>query len=399
MKKYLEEVKNRTSGLEVKFVQIPREENECADSLAKAASAEFMNTSEQVLSFVQTSSLIDDGKQKQEIDVEENWTMPIIAYLQSGTLPDGKDAARKLKVRASRFVLIRDVLYKRGFSRPYLRCLSHNEVDYVMREVHEGICGNHSRARSLVHKLIRAGYYWPIMLKDAQAYVKAYDKCQRFSNFIRQPSEELTPMTSPWPFTQWGLDIMGPFPTALRQLKFLVVGIDYFTKWVEAESLATITKKNIRTFVWRNIICRYGIPRVLVSDNGKQFDNSVFRDFCSELGIKNHYSSPAHLQANRQVEVTNRTLLKIIKTRLEGAKGIWPDELPSVLLAYQTTARTPTGETPFRLAYGTDAVIPAKIGLTNHRVQNYMEDKNEAVMRLQLDLVDEARATAEQRLA
>ena len=113
------------------------------------------------------------------------------------------------------------------------------------------------------------------MLKDAQAYVKACDKRQRFSNFIKQPSEELTPMTAHWPFAQWGLDIMGPFPTALRQLKFLVVGIDYFTKWVEAEPLATITEKSIRTFVWRNIICRYGIPRVLVSDNGKQFDNSA----------------------------------------------------------------------------------------------------------------------------
>ena len=100
---------------------------------------------------------------------------------------------------------------------------------------------------------------------------------------------------------------------------------------MEAEPLATIAEKSIRTFVWRNIICRYGIPRVLVSDNGKQFDNSAFRDFCSELGIKNHYASPAHSQANRQVKVTNRTLLKIIKTRLEGAKGIWPDELPSVL--------------------------------------------------------------------
>ena len=86
---------------------------------------------------------------------------------------------------------------------------------------------------------------------------------------------------------------------------------------------------------------------MLVSDNGKQFDNSAFRDFCSELGIKNHYSSPAHPQANGQVEVTNRTLLKIIKTWLEGAKGIWPDELPSVLWAYWTTARTPTGKTPF----------------------------------------------------
>ena len=101
-------------------------------------------------------------------------------------------------------------------------------------------------------------------------------------------------MTAPWPFAQWGLDTMGPFPTAIRQLKFLVVGIDYFTKWVEAEALATITEKNIRSFVWRCIICRFGIPRVLVLDNGKQFDNDSFRDFCSQLEIRNHYSSPAH---------------------------------------------------------------------------------------------------------
>ena len=157
--------------------------------------------------------------------------------MDHGILPDEKDAARKLKVQASRFVLIRNVLCKRGFSRLYLRCLSHDEVDYVMKEVHEGICGNHSGARSLVHKLVRAGFYWPTMLKDAQAYVKTYDKCQRFSNLIKQPSEELTLMTAPWPFTQWGLDIIGPFPTAVRQLKFLVVGIDYFTKWVEAEEI------------------------------------------------------------------------------------------------------------------------------------------------------------------
>ena len=121
---------------------------------------------------------------------------------------------------------------------------------------------------------------------------------------------------------------------------------------------------------------------MLVSDNGKQFDNSAFKSFCSELGIWNHYSSPAHPQANGQVKVTNRTLLKIIKTRLRGAKGTWPDELPSVLWAYQTTARTPTGETPFRLAYRADAVIPAKIGLTSYRVQSYTEDKNEKAMRL-----------------
>ena len=127
-------------------------------------------------------------------------------------------------------------------------------------------------------------------------------------------------MTAPWSFTEWGLDIMGLFSTAVRQLKFLIVGIDYFTKWVKAEALATIPKKNVRNFVRKNIICRYGILRVLVSDNGKQFDNDAFRDFCSQLGIKNHYSSLAHPQANRQVEVTNRSLLKIIKTQLDEAK-------------------------------------------------------------------------------
>ena len=202
MKKYLEEVKNRIDGLEVKFVQIPREENEYVDRLAKAAFAEFMVPSEKVLAFVQISSLIDDKANVQEVNLDKNWTAPLIAYLRMGILPDGKDAAGKMKVQALRFVLIRDILYKRGFSRPYLRCLSHDKADYVMREVHKGICGNHLGARSLVHKLIRAGYYWPTMLKDAQAYVKTCDKCQRFSNLIRQPSEELTPMTTPWSFTQ-----------------------------------------------------------------------------------------------------------------------------------------------------------------------------------------------------
>ena len=121
----------------------------------------------------------------------------MISYLKVGVLLDEKGVARKLKVQASRFMLIKDVLYKRGFSRPYLRCLCKEEADYVMKEVHEGICENHLGARSLVHKLIRAGYYWPTMMKDAQAYVQSCDKCQRFSNLIRQLSEELTPMTAP----------------------------------------------------------------------------------------------------------------------------------------------------------------------------------------------------------
>ena len=111
----------------------------------------------------------------------------------------------------------------------------------------------------------------------------------------------------------------------------------------------------------------FGVPRVLVSNNGRKFDNTPFRDFCEQLGIKNHYSLPSHSQANGQAEVANRSLLKIIKTRLEEAKGVWPNELLGVLWAYKTTLRTPTRETPFKLAYGSEAVIPAEVHMANHR--------------------------------
>ena len=115
-----------------------------------------------VHSFVQLSPLIDLSN-VQEICSDSSWTASLVSYLKDGILPDVMEAARKLKVQATKFVLIKDVLYKRGFSRPYLRCLGTEEADYVMREVHEGICGNHSGSRSLVHKLVRAGYYWPTM--------------------------------------------------------------------------------------------------------------------------------------------------------------------------------------------------------------------------------------------
>uniref|UniRef100_A0A2N9FPR8 Integrase catalytic domain-containing protein n=1 Tax=Fagus sylvatica TaxID=28930 RepID=A0A2N9FPR8_FAGSY len=298
------------------------------------------------------------------IHAEISWMTPIISYLREGTLPDNRHEARRLKVRASRFLMLQGTLYKRGFSLPYLRCLAPDEANYVMREIHEGVCGDHSGARALQRKIVRAGYYWPSMKADTYQFVQHCDKCQRFANLLHSPP----------------------------------IGTDYFTKWVEAEPLATITERNIQNFVWKTVICRFGIPRVLVSDNGKQFDNPRFRQFSQELGIHNHYSSPGHPQANGQVEVTNRSLLKLIKTRLEGAKGLWPEELPSILWAYRTTVRIPTGETPFRMTFGSEAVVPVEIGLTSFRTLAYDGQKNEEQLRLNLDLIDEVRETAEARM-
>ena len=124
---------------------------------------------------------------------------------------------------------------------------------------------------------------------------------------------------------------MDPFLLRKKQFRFLIVAIDYFIKWVEAEPMTTITEAKVTSFVWKNIMTRFGVPRVIILDNGKQFDNPKFQKFCQDLGVKNHYFSPRHPQANEQTKVMNKSLLKIIKTRLEGAKGAWPEELPNVL--------------------------------------------------------------------
>ena len=167
MKEYLSMVKSKM-GKEflVKFVQIPREENEQADRLAKVASTEYTDIPGQVLSFIQYSPAIDKVE-VHVIPLGVDWMTPIISYLRDGSLPEDRNTSRRLKVQSSRFVMMEDVLYKKGFSRPYLRCLTLGEANYAMRKVHEGVCGNHSRARLLVHKLIRAGYYYSTMQKDA----------------------------------------------------------------------------------------------------------------------------------------------------------------------------------------------------------------------------------------
>ncbi|KAI5338538.1 hypothetical protein L3X38_017809 [Prunus dulcis] len=169
------------------------------------------------------------------------------------TKPADPAEARRVRHRSAHYLVINGSLYKRGFSLPYLRCLTPEEGHYVLREIHEGICGNHSGARSLAHKAIRQGYFWPSLHTDAQAFTQKCDKCQRFANIPQLPAEPLTAMVSPWPFAQWGLDLIGPMPEGKGQVKYAVVAVDYFTKWAEAEALATITAARIESFVWQNI--------------------------------------------------------------------------------------------------------------------------------------------------
>ena len=316
---------------------------------------------------------------------------PIWDYLIERLLPNDPKEPSKLRSWSARFAIHWEALYKRDFFAPILKCVAKEDADYVLREVHEGVCGNHIRAWVLAGKVLRQGYYWPTMLRDAIELVRKCKVCQERAKIPHLPSESLTSVTSPWPFQQWGLDILGPLPIGKGQCKFIVVAVDYFTKWAEAEPLATITEQKVRNFVWRAIICRFGILRALVSDNGKQFDNPKFRDFYAELGIRNYYSSPTHPQSNGQVEVTIRTLKAALKTKLEGLKGKWVEYLLEVLWAYKTICKSTTQETPFALAFGTKAVAPVEIGLKSPRIELENVEHNQEALLLNLGLLDEKR--------
>ena len=142
--------------------------------------------------------------------------------------------------------MLKDELYKRGFSQPHVRCIDkEEEAKCILEEVHEGICFDHMGAKSLVRKIMRIGYFWPTMQQDATEFVRKCDRCQRYGKVQRVPGERIKAITSPWPFAQWGIDIIGPLPQGKKQVKFLLIAIDYITKWVEAKVLATITEVKV----------------------------------------------------------------------------------------------------------------------------------------------------------
>ena len=168
-----------------------------------------------------------------------------------------------------------------------------------------------------------------------------------------------------------------------------MVAIDYFTKWAKAEALANIRDIDVKKFVRRNIVTRFGVPNSLISNNGLQFDSRAFCKFCSDLGIKNKYSTPAYPQSNGQAEAVNKAIMNGLKKRLEGAKGRWAVDLPNILWAYHTTPRRSTGETPFALMYSAKAVTPAEINLCSARVTELAPIQNDELMVKRLDLLEE----------
>ncbi|KAL0367314.1 UNVERIFIED_CONTAM: Ribonuclease HI [Sesamum radiatum] len=231
MIQYLQQIMDLKTGFNhFQIIQIPREENAKADCLSKLASnLEDCRTRHITMDYLpkaRTPLVV------QPITTGENWRTPIIKWIEEGLLPDNRWEAARLRVRATRFNIHEHILYKKSYTYPLLQCLSTEEGILVLQEIHGGCCGAHAGTRILANKALRAGYFWLTMKQDAIRLVSKCERCQKNSSLIHQLAEPITTMLSPCPFMQWGIDIVGPFPVAASQRKFLLVAIDYFSKWV-----------------------------------------------------------------------------------------------------------------------------------------------------------------------
>ena len=184
--------------IRVQLKHVPRAENSRTDASAKLATASQEDLGRLIpIEHLPEPSVSVDNEEVSPMMSELSWMDPIWDYLIDGTLLSNPKEASKLRARSARFTIHRGTLYKRGFSVPILKCVGKEDANYILREVHEGICGNHIGARTLAGKTLRQGYYWPTMLKDAKELVRKCKACQEHTKISHLQSEPLTSITSP----------------------------------------------------------------------------------------------------------------------------------------------------------------------------------------------------------
>jgi hypothetical protein len=227
----------------------------------------------------------------------DTWIMEIRTYLKDNTLPDDMASADRIARLAKRYTLVEGGLYRRGANGILMRCITREEGCDLLADVHGGECGNHASSRTLVGKTFRHGFYWPTTLQDAVELVRRCRACQFHAKQIHTPAHTLQMIPPSWPFVVWGLDIVGPFPRAVGGYRFLYVVIDKFTKWPEATPVVNINKQSAVKFI-KSIICRFGVPNRIITDNGSQFTSGTFQGYCEDLGIQICYASVAHPESN-----------------------------------------------------------------------------------------------------
>jgi ribonuclease HI len=368
LEKYLDIVRRLEASFEGFSVKnIPRGENKHANLLAKSAAQGLPLPSEVFFETIRAPSveLLERAVLTISPVHSEDWRTDIISFLQGNCLSDDEVYNKRMEARTRPYVIIEGELYKHGVCSPLLKCLSRTEGIELMKEIHAGLCGSHIGSRPLLGKVFRQGFYWPKAASDATDLVQKCENCQKCARDQKQPSS-LTQLIQPTgPLQRWGLDLLGPLPPAQGNLRYVVVAVEYFSKWIEAKPLATITSVTVQKFFWQNIVCRFGVPKAITVDNETQFDAEALKESCDQIGTKIHFASVRHPESNGLVERANGTIMTgIMKLIFNQPKGKWPEELIKVVWSHNTTVSRSTGFMPFKLLFGDEAITPeeAKTG-------------------------------------
>ncbi|GKB17525.1 reverse transcriptase domain-containing protein [Tanacetum coccineum] len=239
------------------------------------------------------------------------------------------------------------------------RCVSGQEAFDILKACHSGPTGGHYGANYTAKKIFDSGFYWPTIYKDAHDFVTRCDICQRQGKISQRDEMPQNSIQVCEIFDIWGIDFMGPFPSS-RGNKYILVAVDYLSKWVEAKALPTNDARVVCKFL-KTLFSRFGAPRAIISDRGTHFCNDQFAKVMLKYGVTHRLSTAYHPQTSGQVEVSNRGLKRILERTVGENRASWSDKLDDALWAFRTAYKTPIGCTPYKLVYGKACHLPIEL--------------------------------------
>jgi hypothetical protein len=231
--------------------------------------------------------------------IEETWMQPYLAHMVNKTLPEDTVQAKMIIRQSKAFVVLQGKLYKRSITCVLQQCVTPQEGQEILRDIHAGVCGHHASSRSITAKAFRAGFYSLIAIEDTKDIVRKCEACQHFASRPHAPAAELQPIPLSWPFAQWGLDMVGKLRKSWPGGHvYILVAVDKFTKWVEAAPVTTQDSTAAINFIKSIVFC-FGVPHSIITDNGTNSTSKEFKNYCESLGIKLKFASVVRSQMGK----------------------------------------------------------------------------------------------------